>query len=170
MYFISFYSTKNEIWKIENQNKEVVIGMLCLWNKISTYFIKKYVVKSNVTLDNVICEKYSPENISVLSSYITEKYKYYCWTIDLNMNIYKLVGFNSVYFFQGFITLSNYFKLDFRRFLYGLIFDSDQHLYYLYNYGMTEIDYMDFEKSQIYEEDKNFDIENTLNVDNDALN
>lgn len=126
-------------WKIEYP-RETVAGILAgaiyitSRDEIKDIYIDSdgdfsdYLIHENITEDDIPYKSYG-----VLGD---KEYGIWCRSyIPYKYNLYK---FKTAKFMQGLISIANNFNVDFRRCIYGMIFDQTGEQYSLRNYVMSE--------------------------------
>jgi hypothetical protein len=98
------------------------------------------------------------ENIPLYSNARLDQGEYGLWLNSSRRCLYNLYRFKTPAFVQGIVTICNHFEVDFRDFIFNLIFDQDGNTYILENYVMTQYELsMDVEESSDVEDEQRDD-------------
>lgn len=137
-------STSNEVWRIQLTDLELIAGMLAAGAGITEIlnFEKRprlYYVTSTADVSTFrLVQEVEEADMSTSMDGRLHSGDYGIWVTSAKRFRYNLYRFTTPSFFQGIITVCNHFKVDFRNFIYGQIFDATGNQYALEDYQMTD--------------------------------
>jgi hypothetical protein len=135
---LSIVSGDDNIWSVEVDNLELLVGMLAVGVVIVEELNKGYYMTTNVDVSKYrLLREIEHDNIQMASKDKLYDDEYGMWIKSNIEPYYNLYKFNTNYFFQGVISMCNTFSVDFFDYIYGFPFDGYGNLYALSGYNMT---------------------------------
>ena len=128
-------------WSMQAEHPEFITGMIAASLKILRIYNDtndtNYLLDANVNLSQDVVSQYLFSHDIKRNSCGKLTKKYGIWAHSEKTYQYNLYQFDTPYFMQGFISFCQTSDVEFRDYIYGLIFDNYNNQYSLEGYVMS---------------------------------